>query len=59
MPNAQHLREYSKSVSTTQGTILDGNAASIKNGNLSRETGSVYFYLIIINFPSHLSQRNV
>ena len=53
MPTAQHLRENSKSASTERGTTLEGNAARMKNGNLYRDTGSVYFYLKIINLPSH------
>ena len=41
---------------------LKGNAArmkTMKTGNLYRETGSVYFYLINVNLPSHLSERKV
>ena len=40
-------------------TILEGNAARTKTGNLNRETGSVYFYLIKVNLLSPLSERNV
>ena len=59
MPNVQHLRENSKSASLKQGTILEGNAGRMQTGNLYRETGSVYFYLINVNLLSHLSERNV
>ena len=38
---------------------VEGNAARMQTGNLYRETGSVYFYLININLLSHLSERNV
>ena len=55
----QHLREYSKSVQTKRGTIFEGSAARMKNGNLYRETGSVYFYLINVNLLSHKIARNV
>ena len=59
MPTVKHLRENSKSASTKRGTIPEGNVARIKIGNLYRETGSVYFYLINVNLPSHSSERNV
>ena len=52
-PNKQtshmHLRENSKSAPTKRRTILGGNAARMKNGNLYRETGSVNNYLITVN----------
>ena len=59
--NVQHLQENMKSASTKRGTILEGNAAEQKTGNLFRETGSVYFYLIndLINLLCHLTERNV
>ena len=54
-----NLRENLKSVSTNRGTILEGNAARMKNGNLYREMESVFFYLINVNLLSHFSERNV
>ena len=54
-----YLRENSKSASTKRETILERNATRMRTGNLYRETGSVYFYLININLPSHFSERNV
>ena len=59
MPTVQHLRDNSKSVPTKRGTILEGKASRMKNGSLYRETGPVNFYLITVNLPSHLSERNV
>ena len=49
----QYLQENTKCASTKRGTILKGNAAIRKTGNLYRETGSVYFYLINVNLLSH------
>ena len=57
--NVQLLRESSKSAPTKRGTILEGSAARMKTGNRYREMGSVYFYLINVNFLSHKSERNV
>ena len=58
MPTIQHLRDNSKSASTKRGIILEGNATRMQTGNLYRETGSGYFYLINVNFLSRLSDRN-
>ena len=44
---------------TKWGIILEGNTARMKTGNLFRKTESVYFYLINVNLPSHLIERNV
>ena len=38
---------------------LKGNADIMKTGNMNRETKSVYFDLINVNLPSHLSERKV
>ena len=38
---------------TKRWTILEGNAARVKTGNLFRETKCVFFYFINVNLPSH------
>ena len=58
MPTVQHIRENSKSASTKRGPYLK-ETTRMKIGNLYRETESVYFYMINVNLPSHLSERNV
>ena len=39
--------------------VREGNADRMKTGNLNRETGSVYFYLINVNLRSLSSEINV
>ena len=51
--DVKNLNSKGARVSTKRGTILEENAPRMKTGNLYRDTGSVFFYLINVNLPSH------